>query len=71
LLEALFNKALALQELGMPQQARESWLLYLQKDPSSPWAEEARKHLARIESQTLFKSEEQVSQRLSDRLSQW
>jgi CHAT domain-containing protein/TolA-binding protein len=60
LLEALFNKALAQQELGMRQQARESWLLYLQKDPSSPWAEEARKHLARTEGQTLFKSDEQV-----------
>ncbi len=60
LLEALFNKALALQELGMPQQARESWMLYLQKDPSSPWAEEARKHLARTEGQTSFKSDEQV-----------
>jgi CHAT domain-containing protein len=71
LLEALFNKALALQELGMPQQARESWLLYLQKDPSSPWADEARKHLARTEEQTLFKSDEQVltAQVLADFLS--
>jgi CHAT domain-containing protein len=61
LLEALFNKSLALQELRMPRQARESWTLYLQKDPSSPWAEEARKNLARIESQqSLFKSETQV-----------
>jgi len=48
LLEALFNKALAQQELA-PRQARESWLLYLQKDPSSPWAEEARRNLAWIE----------------------
>ena len=59
LLEALFNKALALQELGMPRQARESWQLYLQKDPTSPWAEEARKHLARLEGQTSFNSDEQ------------
>lgn len=62
LLEALFNKSLALQELHMPREARESWNLYLQKDTSSPWADEARKNLARIESeQTRFKkTDEQV-----------
>ena len=61
LLEALFNKSLALQEMGVPREARESWTLYLQKDPSSQWAEEARKKLARIESaQSLFKSDEEV-----------
>jgi len=62
LLEALFNKSLALQEFGtMPRQARESWNLYLQKDPSSPWAEEARKNLARIKTeQSMFKSDADV-----------
>ena len=61
LLEALFNKALALYELGSPRQAKESWELYLQKDGTSQWADEARKNLARIESeQSLFKSEDQV-----------
>jgi CHAT domain-containing protein/tetratricopeptide (TPR) repeat protein len=61
LLEALFNKSLALQELGLPRQAKESWTLYLEKDPSSPWADEARQNLARIEGeQSLFKSDEQV-----------
>jgi tetratricopeptide (TPR) repeat protein len=61
LLEALFNKSLALQELGLPREAKESWTLYLQKDPSSPWAEEARKNLARIQGeQTLFESDEDV-----------
>lgn len=61
LLEALFNKSLALQELRLPRQAKESWTLYLQRDSSSPWAEEARRNLARIESeQSLFKSDEQV-----------
>ena len=61
LLEAFFNKALALQEMNMPRQAKASWMLYLEKDPSSPWAEEARKNLARIESeQSVFKTEEQV-----------
>jgi tetratricopeptide (TPR) repeat protein len=61
LLEALFNKSLALQELGLPRQAREAWTLYLQKDASSPWAEEARRNLARLgDEQTRFKTDEQV-----------
>jgi CHAT domain-containing protein len=61
LLEALFNKSLALQELRMPREARESWTNYLQKDSSSPWADEARKNLARIESeQTRFKTDGEV-----------
>lgn len=51
LLEALFNKSLALQELNMPREAKESWTTYLQKDSSSPWADEARKNLARIENE--------------------
>jgi CHAT domain-containing protein len=51
LLEALFNKSLALQELDLSREAKESWRLYLQKDPASPWADEARKNLARLESQ--------------------
>lgn len=59
--EALFNRALALQELGLPRQARAAWALYLQKDPSSPWAEEARRNLARLgDEQTRFKSDGQV-----------
>jgi hypothetical protein len=61
LLEALFNKSLAQQELRMPREARESWKLYLQKDPSSPWADEARKNLDRIASAPeLEKTNEQV-----------
>jgi CHAT domain-containing protein len=59
--EALFNRSLALQEMGLPRQAKESWALYLQKDSSSQWADEARKNLARLENeQTLFKTDEQV-----------
>jgi tetratricopeptide (TPR) repeat protein len=61
LLEALFNKSLALEQMRLPREARESWRLYLQKDPSSPWAEEARKNLKRIESeQAVSRSAEQV-----------
>jgi len=64
LLEALFNKSLALQELRMPRQAMESWTLYLQKDSSSPWADEARKNLSRLESQQILKKKSE--QLLSD-----
>ena len=61
LLEALFNRSLALQELSLPREARESWTRYLQKDASSPWAAEARKNLARLQDeQTFFKTDEEV-----------
>jgi CHAT domain-containing protein len=50
-LEALFNRSLTLQKMTLPQQAKESWNLYLQKDPSSKWAEEARRHLSELENQ--------------------
>jgi tetratricopeptide (TPR) repeat protein len=61
LLEALFNRSLALQELGLRREAKESWTRYLQKDGSSPWASEARKKLAGLENeQTLFKKGEDV-----------
>jgi tetratricopeptide (TPR) repeat protein len=60
-LEALFNKSLALQELGQLRRAKESWTLYLQKDSSSPWADEARKRLAEIaDEQTRFKTDAEV-----------
>ena len=60
-LEALFNKSMALQEIGNARQAKESWNLYLSKDASSPWAAEARKNLARLASaQNLEKSDERV-----------
>lgn len=61
LLEAIFNRSLALQALGLPREAKESWIRYLQKDASSQWANEARKNLARLENeQTLFKTDEDV-----------
>lgn len=51
LLEALFNKALLLQKKGLINQAREAWGKYLEKDSTSPWADEARKQLQKIELQ--------------------
>jgi tetratricopeptide (TPR) repeat protein len=49
-LAALFNRSLVLQEL-LPRKAKESWELYLQKDPSSNWAQEARKKLEELQTQ--------------------
>ena len=40
--EALFNRALALDGLGMTQEAQRGWQSYLAVDPDSPWAAEAR-----------------------------
>ncbi len=49
--EALFNRALAYQHMMMPQQAADAWRQYLEKDPNSQWAQEARQHLRLIEEQ--------------------
>lgn len=48
LAEALFNRALILERLGLRGEARAAWQRYLEADPSSPWANEAREHLARL-----------------------
>jgi CHAT domain-containing protein len=49
LLEARFNRALALQSLYLEEQAREAWQEYLARDASSDWAEDARRHLAALQ----------------------
>ncbi|HYI10893.1 MAG TPA: tetratricopeptide repeat protein [Thermoanaerobaculia bacterium] len=61
LTEALFNRALILERLGLTQAAREAWDRYLAADPSSKWAEEARAHLKRLPASTgesLFKRDQ-------------
>lgn len=50
--EALFNRALTLERLGLPAQARQAWQRYLAVDPSSPWASEAREHLTKLPTTT-------------------
>lgn len=45
LLDALFNRALALERLKAFGQAQEAWMRYLERDSSSGWAEEARRRL--------------------------
>lgn len=43
--EALFNRALVVERMGLTEEARTAWQAYLAVDPSSPWANEAREHL--------------------------
>lgn len=43
--EAHFNRALAYERLRQPARAAQSWRDYLALDPSTPWADEARRRL--------------------------
>ena len=43
--EAHFNRALAIEKLGLRDAAAEAWRRYLEIDPGSAWADEARTHL--------------------------
>src|SRR5207248_3269748 len=45
---AAFNWALALEELSNRPAAIKAWEKYLQLDPASGWAGEAREHLGRL-----------------------
>lgn len=48
LAEAWFNRAEALERLGLAAQALEAWQQYLQIDAQTAWASEARLHLAAL-----------------------
>ncbi|MCU1349344.1 MAG: Tetratricopeptide repeat protein, partial [Acidobacteria bacterium] len=52
LAEALFNRALILERMGLSQDARQAWQRYLEVDPSSRWAAEARTHMAELPAAT-------------------
>lgn len=56
--EALFNRALLQQHERLRRQARDDWERYLQLDPDSPWAKEARQNLREINAEL-----QKVSQR--------
>lgn len=43
--EAVFNYALALEQLAIPSEARKAWKRYLDLDAVSGWSAEARQHL--------------------------
>ena len=45
LLEALFNRALAYEKQSRFDDAKTDWNEYLKRDSTSPWADEARRHL--------------------------
>lgn len=47
--EAHFNKALALEQLTRTDDAIAAWRAYLERDGSSPWADEARRRLEGLE----------------------
>jgi CHAT domain-containing protein len=46
--EAVFNRAIALEHLFLYDEAHEAWRRYLELDTSSPWVDEARAHLERL-----------------------
>jgi tetratricopeptide (TPR) repeat protein len=48
-LEGYFNRALAYQYMMLPRDAEAAWKEYLQKDPNSSWAEEAKRNLKSLE----------------------
>jgi CHAT domain-containing protein len=48
-LEALFNRAFALQQLNLASEARKYWDEYLQKDGGSPWRAEAERLRAQLD----------------------
>ena len=50
--EALFNRALILETMGLISEARKAWQRYLEVDPDSQWANEARDHLAKLPATT-------------------
>lgn len=49
---ALFNRALILQRMSLPGEAREAWEKYLAQDTDSAWADEARRHLETLKHQS-------------------
>ncbi|MEA2343811.1 MAG: hypothetical protein QOF63_1980 [Thermoanaerobaculia bacterium] len=50
--EALFNRALILENMGLVSEARKAWQRYLEVDPGSQWANEARTHLNELPNTT-------------------
>ncbi|MGH9420627.1 MAG: hypothetical protein ACRD3J_11680, partial [Thermoanaerobaculia bacterium] len=46
--DALFNRALIIESLGISEAARRAWQRYLAADPSSRWSNEATEHLGRL-----------------------
>lgn len=49
LAEPRFNRALCLEAMGSREPAKQAWREYLELDPNSKWADEARRNLLRLE----------------------
>jgi tetratricopeptide (TPR) repeat protein len=47
--ESRFNRALVLDAKGSREQAKQAWREYLELDPNSKWAEEAKRNLQHLE----------------------
>ncbi|MEA2238298.1 MAG: hypothetical protein QOC81_3022 [Thermoanaerobaculia bacterium] len=52
--EALFNRAIVLERLGLRDDAREAWERYISSDSSSDWAAEARTHVIALAPEEAF-----------------
>ena len=55
--EALYNRALLHELMGLLPQAEEDWRKYLELDPNSKWSAEAREKLAKVEQERKKTSE--------------
>lgn len=55
--EALFNRALIVEKLGLRDQARAAWNAYLAVDATSQWAQEAQRHLRDLSDRAVFRNE--------------
>lgn len=63
LTEAYFNRALTVELMNLPNQAKEAWENYLKLDSSSQWANEAREHLQKLNTEKpVSKNKEEVLQ---------
>lgn len=52
LLDARFNRALALGRLRYTEEAKDAWRDYLERDGTSKWADEARRNLEQLDRET-------------------
>jgi CHAT domain-containing protein len=55
--EALFNRALIVERLGLRDRAQSAWEQYLAVDPDGPWSVEARNHLQLLGRTSDFREE--------------
>jgi len=60
--EAMFNRALILDRLGLSRHANAAWRRFLAVEGTGPWADEARAHLATFKEATLAESYRRLTQ---------